>query len=224
MADKLADKIKKLRKDLGLTQKEFATRLGVEDQSLVSKWESGRQEPNAERMVRLADMAGQTIGQFMDIEPLSRKTVPARVFRVIGELQAGAWKEAVEWAPDDQYEVSMPLPPGVPSGIPLHGFIIRGNSMNKLYPDGTLVLVASTVANRLRPKNGQRVLVQRRNREGLYEATIKEYVVNEDGSKWLWPRSFDPEHQAPIPYKSSDVEEVTVSGIVMTAVISEALR
>ena len=66
-----------------------------------------------------------------------------------------------------------------------------------------------------------RVIVQRRNADGLFEATLKEYVVDEHGKKWLWPRSYDPEHQSPVQYKGGN--EVTITG-VMASFIVEALR
>lgn len=144
-----------------------------------------------------------------------------RRIRVVGELRAGDWREAIEFAPDDQFDVSAPMHPGLPD-IPLRGFIVRGPSMNRLYPDGTLVFVAATIANGITPKNGQRVLVQRMDKRGLVEATLKELVVNEDGSKWLWPRSTDPQHQAPILYGKTGEEEVTITGIVMASFVMEA--
>lgn len=218
----MAEKIKQLRTSLGLRQVEFAERVDV-DQSIVSKWERGLQEPNAERTVRLAELAGQTVGEWLGLRPMTSRDAHTRTYKIVGELRAGDWKEAIEFAPDEQHDVAIPMAPGMPD-IPLQGYIVRGNSMNQIYPDGTLVFVAATIANRIQPRSGQKVLVQRRNADGLYEATLKELVIEQDGTPWLWPRSTAPEHQAPIAWRSTDTEEVTVTGVVMASFIMEALR
>lgn len=210
-------KIRELREKLGLSQVEFATRLD-EDQSKISKWERGKQRPNADGAAKLAALAGQSVAEWWGVAPLRATDINAPMVRVIGELRAGAWREAVEWPHDDQFTVPVPRDPAKPA-LPLQGFIVRGESMNRIYPDGTLVFVAATIPNGIKPKSGDIVLVQRRNRDGLYEATLKELVVSEDGARWLWPRSSDPEHQAPLQYRSTDAEEVTVTGVVDTAVL-----
>ncbi len=222
MTMKLANKIRELRRRLDLNQTEFARMIGEKDQSLISKWERGLQSPNAQRTAKLAELAGESIGTWLGIKPLERADAQSRTYNVVGELRAGDWREAIEWGADDQYTVAVPVAPGMPD-IPLQGYVVRGPSMNKLYPDGALVFVAATIANGIAPKSGQRVLVQRRNKDGLHEATLKEYVEDATG-KWLWPRSYDPEHQAPLKVGKSGEEEVTITGIVMASFINEALR
>lgn len=207
---------------MGLTQVEFAQRLGIGDNSAVSKWERGIQKPGVEFTSKLADMAGVTVGAFLGLQPVDNDTMVGRKIVVAGEVCAGAWREAIEWPPEDWHPISIPSPPGW-EGVPLRGYIVRGTSMNRIYHDGTYVFVASTIANGIRPRSGNKVLVTRRNRDGLYEATLKEYVVDENGKKWLWPRSFDPEHQAPIAYRGDDAE-VTITGVVAASFMAESLR
>lgn len=222
MSRNMARKIRELRRRLDMNQSELARAIGGVDQATVSKWERGLQSPNAQRTARLAELAGESYGNWLGVRPLESADAQSRTYNVVGELMAGAWREAIEWAPDDQYTVAVPVAPGMPD-IPLRGYVVRGPSMNKLYPDGALVFVAATIANGLTPKSGQRVLVQRRNRDGLYEATLKEYVEDSTG-RWLWPRSYDPEHQAPLQVGKNGEEEVTITGIVMASFINEALR
>ncbi|MCC4121164.1 helix-turn-helix domain-containing protein [Lactococcus lactis] len=49
-----AEQLKTLRKINGLTQKELAENVGVQ-QGAINKWESGKTEPNIEILGRLAD-------------------------------------------------------------------------------------------------------------------------------------------------------------------------
>lgn len=214
----IAGRIKALRESLGLKQHELAKLVGV-NQSNVSKWERGEDEPREPKtLLRLAELAHVPLSQFLGYGAPSKFVPQARMARVVGELQAGAWKEAIEWDFDDQYEERVAFADELPD-VPLKAYRIAGPSMNRMFPHGTIVFVAPLSGTGLSPQSGKPVLVSRRNSDGLYEATIKEYVVDGDGSKWLWPRSYDPAHQAPVPYRESKSEEVTISGIVMVATV-----
>lgn len=219
--ESMAERIKMLRKKLGLGQVEFAKQIGV-DQSTVSKYERGVLEPPPEPNIKLAELAGMPLGEWMGVEPVSEADVRAKTIMVVGELCAGQWREAIRWDHDDQYPVPALLDPSLP-GYPLEGYVVRGTSMNRIYPDGSIVYAVATISNGLHPVNGDHVLVSRRNKRGLYEASLKEYVVDADGSKWLWPRSSDPEHQAPLRF-GAETEEVTITGIVMASFITRPRR
>jgi len=52
-------RLKKLRKNKGLTQKELADHIDVV-QSKISSWETERLEPNLYRLIQLADYFGVT--------------------------------------------------------------------------------------------------------------------------------------------------------------------
>ena len=223
---KLAKKIKDLRTLMNLKQRELAEKLGGDvKQSTVSQWERGKQEPNAENNLRLASLAGVAPHEWLNMPALGESTVRHRRVPVVGVLQAGAWREAVEFPEDDQRLVEAPIPDTI-DGIPtrrleLQAFEVSGSSMNRIYPEGTIVYAASTMSYR-EPESDDRVIVIRRDKHGLVEATLKELIIGDDGKKWLWPRSYDPEHQAPLPYANGD--DVTVSGIVVAALVLEESR
>jgi len=211
-------RIKELRKGKKLTQQTLAKLIGV-NTSTISKWETGEQGLHADNAGTLASMLGVTVEYLMGREKrksglmASPRSVP---LRVVGELQAGVWREAVELPPEDQETIPFFVPPEYRS-YTMAAYVIRGNSMNMLYPSGSYVAVASTIANGITPRSGQKVLVSRRNRDGLYEATIKEYVVDDHGTEWLWPRSTSPEHQAPVRVRDAGTEEVIITGVVILA-------
>ena len=165
-----------------------------------------------------------SLDEFRFKKPASAaSSVVGFTIRVVGAVQAGDWREAVEWDHDDQYDVPAPILRGIPD-VPLRGFEVVGSSMDKRYPAGSLVFVANAIHSGLKIKNGTRVLVSRRNADGLHEATLKRYVVNDDGSKWLWPESNDPLHQAPVLYGGKNSEEVTITAIVVASTIPEFKR
>ncbi|BDH80609.1 helix-turn-helix domain-containing protein [Lactococcus lactis] len=49
-----AERLKELRKEKGLTQSQLAIKFGVR-QGAINKWESGKTEPNFEKLVMFAD-------------------------------------------------------------------------------------------------------------------------------------------------------------------------
>lgn len=53
-------KIKQLREELGLTQKDVALRLGL-NPSAVNRWETGEKRPELPNLVKLADMFGVSL-------------------------------------------------------------------------------------------------------------------------------------------------------------------
>jgi len=226
---KIAKKIKDLRTLLQLRQWELAEKLGDGvQQSTVSQWERGKQEPNSENTLKLAALAGVEPHEWMGLPQLGESMVRHRRVPVVGVLQAGDWREAVEYPEDDQRLIEAPIPDFIDghrtNQLEIQAFEVAGPSMNRVYPEGTIVYAASTMSYR-EPENEDRVVVFRTDRNGLVEATIKEYIVESDGRKWLFPRSYDPEHQAPLPY--ADVakgEEVVVSGIVIAAMVIESSR
>lgn len=59
----MGEKIKAIRKSRGMTQKEVADALGL-DQSAVALWELGRTEPSTHNLRRLADILGCSPGDF----------------------------------------------------------------------------------------------------------------------------------------------------------------
>ena len=100
----MADRIQQVRKTGGLSQEEFADRLGVSRQA-VSKWESGQSVPDAEKIVRMSEVFGVTTDYLLkgvrpaeDTAEPGRRTVSrilyiaAAAFVVIGLLCAfGGW-------------------------------------------------------------------------------------------------------------------------------------
>ena len=124
---------------------------------------------------------------------------------IIGAVQAGVWKEAIEWPAEDWFRVEIPADSRYPE-IERFGLEVRGNSMNRLYPEGTIVIIARFGDLARAPNPGERVVVLTRSTSsGDYEATLKEFQVEEDGRRVLWPRSTDPDFQRPIILPDGDL-------------------
>lgn len=215
---RVAKRIADLRTSLGMTQVEFAKAIPV-PQSTVSKWELAKQKPKGEHMLAMAKLAGKEINELFGLGEGPQQF--GRRVQVVGALAAGDWREALEWPHDDRYDVTAPLPPKYDS-VPVQAFEVRGDSMNKMYPDGSIVYVAPIHSMPDSPRSGDIVAVMRRDDVGLIEATLKEYVIDGEGKKWLVPRSTSLEHQAPINYlapRRGKIEEVMITGVVIAGLI-----
>jgi transcriptional regulator with XRE-family HTH domain len=220
----VARRIRELRKGLRLNQADFAERLGV-TQSTVSKWESNKQTPDTDAVFKLSEISGAPPADFLfDHEDHDYRTSDWGITsRVIGAVQAGEWVEAVQWPPYEQFDVKLPTPRNWPD-YEIDGFVVRGSSMNLLYPEGSIVFAVPTIKYGLNPGPGDKVIVQRLDDRGLYEVTLKELVLDRAGKLWLWPRSNDPEHQSPISLhgpRDNSIVEVVVTGIVAASFVLE---
>lgn len=127
------------------------------------------------------------------LEPIGYQGVLVR-----GSVQAGMWKEAAEWPEDEWFRE--PMPPEDPRypGISLYGLIVRGDSMNRVFTDGTVLGCIHLITNAIDVKDGDYVIVERVNDKGEVEATVKQLQIDPDQVWWLWPRSTDPAFQVPI--------------------------
>lgn len=136
---------------------------------------------------------------------------------VIGEVQAGHWLEAAEWPRGDWMPVIVPIDPAY-EHLPRFGLLVRGPSMNQLYPDGSVLICVKLIDLNREPISGERVIVHRTRGGTIVEATVKEYVER-DGHKRLIPRSDHPDHQTPLeltaPGHDGPEETVTVTALVI---------
>lgn len=59
-----SENLKKIRKEKGISQEEFATRLNVVRQT-ISKWEKGLSVPDAERLIKLSEILETSVGTLL---------------------------------------------------------------------------------------------------------------------------------------------------------------
>lgn len=117
---------------------------------------------------------------------------------VKGIVQAGLWQDALEWAPSDWVPVFIPTDPRYPH-ITRFGLEVRGPSMNKVYPEGSIIIAINLDDLGRWPRTGERVVIQCRAKNSSdMEATVKRYELTPDGKQILWPESYDPLYQTPI--------------------------
>lgn len=143
-----------------------------------------------------------------------------RMVGVVGEIRAGVFAEVPADPPEPWEMVPVSLPEYARAH--LYALHVVGRSMDRYYPDGTVVIVCP--AHEAGVREGDHVVV-RRWRGGLAETTLKEVVV-ENGAVVLWPRSTDPAYQSPIRLETArDADEgPEITGVVVGSFTARGAR
>jgi repressor LexA len=142
------------------------------------------------------------------------RKLPLRIDYIVGEVRAGEWLEAAEWPQEERVPFAVPVATEY-QGLSLFGVIVRGPSMNEIYPDGTVLIAIKLAELGREPEPGERVIVYRQRPDGRIEASAKEYRVGLGGRVELWPRSTSPEHKEPIFLEGKEAAGVRVHALVI---------
>lgn len=202
--DDLPNRIRELRERLGLSMAQLGIRVGVEA-STINKLEKGETQLTTRWMARLSP-ALQLDDPIEIIRPITNlRTVP-----VVGYVQAGEWREAITWEDEDRYSVIVPRDRAM-EGVRLEGYEVRGPSMNKVYPEGTVIVIASIIDTEEEFIPGKRYVINRQRGDEV-EGTVKTYHVDEAGRRWLVPESTLMEFQ-PISLDEGHDEETEVRAL-----------
>ena len=137
---------------------------------------------------------------------------------VKGEVQAGVWKEAWQWEPQDWELFSGRGDIEVPAADRF-GLRVVGDSMNEIYPSGSIVECVQYAGETL--PTGKRVIVQRTRADGTVETTVKELIRTEDGIDWLRPRSTNP---AFLPFRADQPDAPDIVQVEIIAVVVGSYR
>jgi len=160
-------------------------------------------------------------------EPMPRSPTRVRAVTVVARVQAGHWRETPELPGDERYDIFVPIPEVYAEHQVLSAEVV-GNSMDLVYPEGSILVCVSTIGlgEDWTPIRGDRVVARRMSREGFFETTVKEYVVDDQGKGWLVPRSTDPSLTA-VPAEraeADDDEPIRIIGLVVGSYRPERRR
>lgn len=209
-----SDNIATLRRRAGLTQAALAERLNVE-QPTVQRWEKGKRELGVNTLIEIAKALGVDPSLLLSQESVMPVPLGPTLY-CKGKIAAGRWKVAVE-DPEDEW-ASFTGRPDVTAELSMRfGLKVEGDSMDLLYPDGTIVECVS-VFGRTEIAPGKRVVVVRKNKEGLFEATVKELAEDEQGKMWAIPRSSNPSHRAiSLTEPEAGIVETRVAAVIVAS-------
>ncbi len=155
----LAKKLKQLRKEQKLTQRQLAGRFGVTQQA-IAKWEAGYALPEPDTIARIAKFFGVTTDYLLGMMDAATNLGPVSSVRIIGTVRAGYNAFALE---EDLGSAIA----GVKDAEAYRYLQVKGDSMAPYIREGDLALV------RIQPtlQNGDLGVVI----YGDNEASLKKY-------------------------------------------------
>jgi len=208
----MKNNIARIRKEKGMSQSDLGELMGYTWQTVLNH-EQGR---------GLTTNKIDEYARKLGVAPyeILAATDETRMVRVAGLVQAGAWAESVQFDDDEVYEVAIPNDRAF-KHFRLEGREVRGPSMNKRYPERTVVVITDLVETGEDIQVGKRYVVERERADGLREATVKLLWRDANGRRWLVPESDDPTYQEAIPFDGSEGDTIRIVGRVRYAVSRE---
>lgn len=178
-------KIAEARRAKGWSQQQLAEKMDTTQQQ-IARWETGKRDPKAGVLVQMSALLGVTVSYLLGVDSDSGyvEAVPARSYSlpVVGRIAAGAAREAIEQSGEFRQtteEVYLDHPNGF-------WLVVAGNSMNRVFTEGALVLIDPDEEVR----NGDIAAVF----VNGDDATIKR-VYFDGMTVTLKPESYDPEYK-----------------------------
>ena len=210
-----SNRIRELTKTSKLTYAIVGEKLGAHETTIadLARGETNLTQDWMEKLATVFNVPPQQI-IWPPEEPNLRKV------SVKSYLQAGHWREAEEWDLEDHYSVMVPDDKNLRSVV-LYAAEIRGPSMNKRYPDKSVVVMATMSSTYEGVKEGKRYHVRQTRADGKAEETVKTLARDDMGKLWLKPESTHPEFQQWIPLEGSDGSTIEILGRVRYAVLPE---
>ena len=185
MRETRRNRIAEAREKSGLTQQQAADLLGVSVQG-YQYYEYGKRDPKASVVRRLCEIFGVSasylLGMTADDGVFLPRPVETVKVPIVGRIAAGTPREAFAQS-DEYHDTPRSLVDGREGCFWL---VVAGNSMNRLFPEGSLVLVDEGLE--VRDGDVGAVFVNG------YDATLKRVFFTQDGIR-LHPESYDPEYR-----------------------------
>lgn len=200
----LVKKIEEILKREGLSERKACLNAGVSIDFIRNMRRNGN-TPKTGNLIKLAQSLNidvniflNALGQNVVTKTTASNFVKLKTVYIRGQVQAGQWTQAIEWPKEEWIPVTIPEDPKY-KNFPMCALAVKGDSMNRLYPDGSIVVAVNFCDLGRNPENGECVVTIRRDPlTDCFEATLKIVQIHEDGSVLLWPKSNNPDFTRPL--------------------------
>lgn len=179
------NKLAELRKSAGITQQELADKLGVTQQT-IWYYENDRREMKSSVLIAISNALGCSVTDLLGITDMEGiipvHPVPTIRIPILGRIAAGTPREAFSCS-DEWHDTPATL---IEHRKGCFWLVVAGNSMNRLFPEGSLVLIDPDAE--VRDGDVAAVFVNGD------DATIKR-IEYDSGVVTLYPESYDTEYR-----------------------------
>ena len=134
---------------------------------------------------------------------------------ILGTVAAGIWQE-IDAALDEPDGFIPYMPTLKHSQDSYFALVVRGKSMNKLFPDGSVLMCLDVAKSGIQIMENDIAIVERRKeQDGLREVTAKRVRRNGNNLE-LWPESTEMQFQTPLIINDSnkDVDVCIIARVV----------
>jgi len=201
--------------ELGLNALQTAKAAKLGDSFVRDILRGKTKSPSSENLDKLANALQVSTDYLKGKDDTVQETLelPIVGLSVVSEINAGNWREVTIL---DEEEENSIIPVARDLRFPRakqYALLVRGDSMDLEYPDGSYVTCVEYWESGISMKNGLHVHVERRRAGGqLVEITVK-VIDTIDGIMVLSPRSSN-EKWKPIPLEGGEDVEVVIRGVV----------
>lgn len=207
---RLIDRIQELMRGTDFASLRAVSVAAGLDPNFLRDIKSGRNlNPGSQKLAKVAGVLGTSSEDLLAAAGVETNvTVAAKrpevvYCRVVGQVEAGAWREAIEWPEEKQFDIPI-LKDGRYPGVARYALELVGDSMNTLYPFPQTYVIFVRFLDIMRgPMPGETVIAHRQRHE-MFEATCKTFTLN-GAAGYLEPRSTNPAHR-PLRLVSSSRE------------------
>ncbi|MDI2091662.1 LexA family protein [Commensalibacter oyaizuii] len=220
----LLNQIDKILKEKKISARKASIDAGV-GEDFIRNLRRYNNMPKTDKLLKLANSLNIDVNFFLDaLEKSPQKKIqttkdhllpiPITTIYIRGEVQAGQWNSAIEWPQSDWIPLTVPIDHRYQK-FTTFALTVKGDSMNLLYPEGTVIIAVNFSEIGRNPEDGDCVITIRRDAlTDCYEATLKIIQIKDDGSVLLWPKSDNPNFVKPIvlPTINSKYQESKMEG------------
>lgn len=194
-----------------LRQSDMARATGLPPER-INEIIAGKRKVQFEESDKISRYLGLTIAEFK-LRLIDKKQLgaPLGVVQVTGFAEAGAVQMSAERQAGDWYEAPMAALK-LFAGYPQYAVEIRGDSVNRRYPNGSLVAFVRFTDLKRDPRVDEWLIVHRLLGDGV-EVSVRQLRRRDaDGTLWLWLDSTDPTSQQALP---ANLDGLLVYGLVI---------
>jgi transcriptional regulator with XRE-family HTH domain len=176
--------------------------------------------PSADILLGLARAMKRDLAEFVRGEAPAKASAGKTVMRVTGAVAAGVWLEQTDWPPEEQYPVEVAHLEGSEAGLERFLVEMRGYSMDKTIPPGSVLDCVRVRFSDVVPQEGDLVIAERQAHD-LTEMTCKRLARGADGWE-LRCESTRPEFQEVLPVGDPSIDLHIDNEVSITAIVLEA--